>query len=88
MRGDGVSTAPRLSSSADPQARAEDPLCCVSVFKGMVRWVLGMRSTQTRLRLPEDDTASDHTNLLCSTAAAMKLAKSGCGSNGRDFSSG
>ena len=29
-----------------------------------------------------------HTNRLCSTAAAMKLANSGCGSNGRLFSSG
>jgi len=29
-----------------------------------------------------------HTNLLCAFAAAMKLAKSGCGSKGRDFSSG
>ena len=28
------------------------------------------------------------TSRLCSTAAAMKLAKSGCGSKGRDFSSG
>lgn len=29
-----------------------------------------------------------YTNLLCSTAAAMKLAKSGWGSKGRLFSSG
>ncbi len=29
-----------------------------------------------------------HTNLLCSIAAAMKLAKRGCGSKGRDFNSG
>lgn len=29
-----------------------------------------------------------YTNRLCSIAAAMKLAKSGCGSKGRDFNSG
>jgi hypothetical protein len=29
-----------------------------------------------------------YTSLLCSTAAPMKEAKSGCGSKGRDFSSG
>src|SRR5690606_34977811 len=29
-----------------------------------------------------------YTSRLCSTAAAMKLANSGCGSNGRDFNSG
>ncbi len=33
-------------------------------------------------------TESPYTNLDCSTAAAMKLAKSGWGSKGRDFSSG
>ena len=31
---------------------------------------------------------SRYTNLDCSTAAPMKEAKSGCGSKGRDFSSG
>ena len=30
----------------------------------------------------------DYTNRLCSTAAPMKLANSGCGSKGRLFSSG
>src|SRR5690606_30700885 len=34
------------------------------------------------------EAAPAHTSRLCSTAAAMKLANSGCGSNGRDFSSG
>jgi hypothetical protein len=29
-----------------------------------------------------------YTNLLRSTAASTKLANSGCGANGRDFSSG
>jgi len=29
-----------------------------------------------------------HTNLLCALAASIKLANSGCGSNGRLFSSG
>ena len=29
-----------------------------------------------------------YTNRLCSFAAAIKLANSGCGSKGRDFSSG
>jgi hypothetical protein len=29
-----------------------------------------------------------YTNLLCSTAASTNEANSGCGANGRDFSSG
>ncbi len=29
-----------------------------------------------------------HTSRLCALAASIKLAKSGCGSKGRDFSSG
>src|ERR1700730_11025794 len=30
----------------------------------------------------------DHTSRLCTTAASMNEANSGCGSNGRDFNSG
>ncbi len=46
------------------------------------------RSSFIRLRLREADTRVGYTRRLCSMAAAMKLAKSGWGANGRDFSSG
>ena len=36
----------------------------------------------------EHDAEEPHTSRLCSFAAAMKLANSGCGSKGRDLSSG
>jgi len=38
------------------------------------------------LRFARDD--GDYTSRLCSTAAPMNDANSGCGANGRDFSSG
>ena len=37
---------------------------------------------------PIEAGAGGYTNRLCAFAAAMKLANKGCGSNGRDFSSG
>ena len=38
--------------------------------------------------VPNEAGAVGYTSRLCAFAAAMKLANSGCGSNGRDFSSG
>ena len=48
----------------------------------------GIATVCSPLNLCRRRGAPTHTNRLCSTAAAMKLANSGCGSNGRDFSSG
>jgi hypothetical protein len=39
-------------------------------------------------RNKQDDEFSSYTSRLWSTAAPMNDEKSGCGSNGRDFSSG
>jgi hypothetical protein len=38
--------------------------------------------------VPNEADARGYTSRLCAFAAAMKLANRGCGSNGRDFSSG
>ena len=46
------------------------------------------RQSGERACMQGQDCTRYHTNRLCSTAAAMKLANRGCGSKGRDFSSG
>ena len=48
--------------------------------------VQSMRETTLRVRSPT--LTRDYTSRLCTTAAWMNDANSGCGSNGRDFSSG
>src|SRR5690554_3633170 len=55
----------------------------------LLRPRLFLRAPLALPRLTEiDDLRQDQTSRLCSTAAAMKDLNSGCGSKGRDFSSG
>ena len=54
----------------------------VQHWRNVTAWTTGTSPAMTT------GAVLDYTNLLCFFAAAMKLAKSGCGSNGRDFNSG